>query len=350
MIYSSKIDYLRANKDSVIESYAKLKNVWLVGELFNVGGGTIHELLSELGLINKMNRFSKEDEKFLIENYKSYRDVGNLSELALILNRTKPFICRKAKSLGLTDKENSISMKPFAELLSAHMTNYIKENGHPKGMLNKKHSEESKKKFSENALKNWSDPNSFLNSQEHRQNLSDRMSKYQASGKLNNNYSRTMSGTVDVFGRLIFFRSSWECNVAFYFEFLKKQNLIKEWEYEPTVFWFEKIKRGVRSYKPDFRITNNDDTFYYVEVKGWMDSKSKTKLNRMRIYYPEIKIDLIDAKRYKEITKSASLVEGWGSLENGIVQEFKKCSIEGCENKSHSKDVCRKHYFKLYKK
>lgn len=350
MMHQTKIDCLRANKEEVIESYSKLKNVWLVGKLFNVGGGTIHELLSELGLINKMNLFTKDDEDFLIEHYKSYRDNGRLSELAANLNRTKQFICRKAKSLGLTDNVNRISMKPFADSISEHMAKYIKENGHPKGMLNKKHSAESKKKFSENALKNWSNPDSFLNSQEHRQNLSDRMSKNQANGKLTNNYSRTMSGTVDVFGRLIFFRSSWECNVAFYFEFLKKQNLIKEWEYEPTVFWFEKIKRGVRSYKPDFRITNNDDTFYYAEVKGWMDSKSKTKLNRMRIYYPEIKMDLIDAKRYKEISKNASLVEGWGSLENGIVQEFKKCSIDGCENKSHSKEVCRKHYFKLYKK
>ena len=130
------------------------------------------------------------------------------------------------------------------------------------------------------------------------------MSKHQSKGKLRNGYSRGRQGKYNINGKDIFFRSLWEANYALYLDFLIKQDEIIKWEFEPETFWFEKIKRGVRSYKPDFKVYNKDKTIEYHEVKGWMDSKSKTKLNRMRIYYPEIKIVLIDQKRYKSIKKS----------------------------------------------
>lgn len=101
----------------------------------------------------------------------------------------------------------------------------------------------------------------------------------------------------------IFFRSKWEVNYALYLNFLIEQNQIKSWEYEKDVFIFEKIKFGTRSYRPDFKIINNDGTIEYHEIKGWMNSKSKTKLNRMRIYYPDIKLILIDSDTYRDIVK-----------------------------------------------
>lgn len=106
-------------------------------------------------------------------------------------------------------------------------------------------------------------------------------------------------------------RSRWEMNYACYLDFLVKYKQIKDWEYESHTFWFDKIKRGVRSYTPDFLIYNNDGTIEYHEVKGFMDAKSKTKLNRMRIYYPKIKMVIIDSKRYKEIKKQSGLFKGW---------------------------------------
>ena len=128
-------------------------------------------------------------------------------------------------------------------------------------------------------------------------------------------HKRTKSGTVEIGGKSYFYRSSWEPNIAAYFEFLKKQKQILDWEYEPVTFWFDKIKRVVRSYKPDFRITTLDGSIYFVEVKGWMDAKSKTKLNRMRIYHPNIKVELIDKKRYYDIKKNSHLYPDWGKLE-----------------------------------
>lgn len=126
---------------------------------------------------------------------------------------------------------------------------------------------------------------------------------------------RFKSGRVTIGDKTVFFRSSWESNVAAYLQFLKEQGQLKEWEYEPHVFWFMKIMRGVRSYKPDFRITRNDDTQFYIEVKGYMDPKSATKLKRMKKYHPDVHIQVIDSVRYNSIKKGKNVYKGWGQLD-----------------------------------
>ena len=105
------------------------------------------------------------------------------------------------------------------------------------------------------------------------------------------------------YGKRYYFRSKWELKYAIYLDFLKKQGKIKDWTYEEDEFWFEKIKRGVRSYKPDFKIYNMDGTFEYVEVKGFWDSKSLTKIKRMRIYHPHVKITAVDPEFFKRMNK-----------------------------------------------
>jgi len=91
-----------------------------------------------------------------------------------------------------------------------------------------------------------------------------------------------------------FFRSHWEAKYAKHLAFLKKIKDIQDWEHEPHTFWFEGIKRGVVSYLPDFKVIKNDGTHYWVEVKGYMDKKSATKLKRMKKYFPKEEIKLID--------------------------------------------------------
>lgn len=76
-------------------------------------------------------------------------------------------------------------------------------------------------------------------------------------------------------------------------EYLKKAGKIKDFEHEPRVFWFLEIKRGIRCYLPDFRVDNLDNTSHWVEVKGYMDSKSNTKIKRFRKYYPEERLVVI---------------------------------------------------------
>lgn len=101
--------------------------------------------------------------------------------------------------------------------------------------------------------------------------------------------------------RKYFLKSSWELAYAVYLDAELESGKIVSWEYEPDTFWFEKIKRGVRSYTPDFKVEYPDGRVEYHEVKGYLDSKSKTKLNRMRIYHPNIVMKLVDRAVMKEL-------------------------------------------------
>lgn len=120
------------------------------------------------------------------------------------------------------------------------------------------------------------------------------------------------AGWAEIGGKKHYFRSSWEKNYALYLEWLRQSGHIKDWQFEPETFWFHAIKRGVRSYLPDFRVVEaNGDTSFH-EVKGWMDPKSATKIKRMAKYYPHIRLLVIDKAQYASIRKKiAGLVPGW---------------------------------------
>jgi hypothetical protein len=92
-----------------------------------------------------------------------------------------------------------------------------------------------------------------------------------------------------------YYRSMWEANYARYLQFLKERNQISDWFHEPKTFWFEDIKRGVRSYKPDFQVIDNNGETVWYEVKGFYDDKSKTKIRRFKKYYPDENLYLIDS-------------------------------------------------------
>jgi len=72
-------------------------------------------------------------------------------------------------------------------------------------------------------------------------------------------------------------RSSWEANFA---RVLSVYEI--DFEFEPKVFTFP-IKRGTKAYTPDFFLQESND---WVEVKGYLDSKSKIKIKRFKRYYP----------------------------------------------------------------
>jgi predicted nuclease of restriction endonuclease-like RecB superfamily len=115
---------------------------------------------------------------------------------------------------------------------------------------------------------------------------------------------RANQGWHEIAGRKIFFRSDWEVKFAKYLQFLKENNHIKEWEHECHTFWFNEIKRGTRSYLPDFKITRPDGSHYWVEVKGYFDAKSLTKIKRFKKYYPQEQLRIADEKWFRENEKS----------------------------------------------
>ena len=118
--------------------------------------------------------------------------------------------------------------------------------------------------------------------------------------KLNGHRITAHQGWKEIDGRKIYFRSDWEFQFAVYLQGLKAAGGIKDWEHEPKTFWFDAIKRGTRSYLPDFKVTNHDGSWHWVEVKGYMDAKSLTKIKRFRKYYPEEALYIIDQKWFQK--------------------------------------------------
>ena len=100
-----------------------------------------------------------------------------------------------------------------------------------------------------------------------------------------------------------FFRSKTEANFARILELWKKQGVIKEWDYEQEEYEFP-VSRGIRFYKIDFRVWENHGGINRYEIKGYMDRVSKTKLNRMKKYFPKIIIIVVDSKLFESYAKN----------------------------------------------
>jgi hypothetical protein len=108
------------------------------------------------------------------------------------------------------------------------------------------------------------------------------------------------------------FRSAWEANWARYLNWLLEQGQIIDWDYECQEFEFEKVKRGHRFYLPDFKVTNLDGSVEFHEIKGYMDDRSRVKLERMARYYPDVVVKLIDRDAYKSIAREFKRrLPGW---------------------------------------
>lgn len=246
-----------------------------------------------------------------------------LDKLATQLGRLPSNICRKARTLGLTDHRRTSGRKDKRKFkgdneearrsIGRKVRERIATKGHPRGMLGKKQTPESVAK-SVAGVKNWRALQSTQTLREiAERSVQSRIKKYGRAVPLptQNAYSRARRGYRDDLGK-IFFRSRWEANYARFLNLLKANGEIRAWEYEADTFWFEAIRRGIRSYTPDFKVRDRSGATYYVEVKGWMDPKSKTKLKRMKKYYPAIDLRLFGEKAYRELDrKLGKAIAGW---------------------------------------
>ena len=239
----------------------------------------------------------------------SGESVG-LDAISVELGKLKSNVSRKARELGLTRRGRKHSAEVCA-LISRKARARMKDGDHPRGMLGKNHTPEAKAAMSVSQCRVVAEGRKNLPpvSEARRQALSLQMQqRLRGSSSV---YSRTKSGRRDDLGGQ-FFRSRWEANYARYLNLLISHGHIAKWEFEPDTFWFESIRRGVRSYMPDFKIWRPNGTLYYVEVKGWMDAKSATKLRRMAKYHPHIELQLFEAKAYRELSrKLGGAISGW---------------------------------------
>lgn len=254
-----------------------------------------------------------------------------LDDLARLFNRNKANVCRKARSLGLTDNkrpmlrpENRKIRKPMfstkeelAEHLSKSRKKWIAEHGHPRGALGMKHTDEAKKRISEKSSKRWKSL-----TEEQKGNAIVRAAKTRIKNGTQPTINRANAswGAAwrEIGGIKKYYRSKWEANYARYLEWLKSIGEIQEWKHEPETFWFDGIKRGCLSYLPDFRVVEKCGAIAYHEVKGWFDDRSKTKIKRMAIYHPKVKLIVIDSKAYYSIKKTMQpILKDWETDSKG---------------------------------
>lgn len=262
-----KKDYAIRNKswtndeeNALREGYKKNTPIPEIAKQLNKTPSAIKAKAHDMGITNKNIHFTKEQIEFMkyASDKMTYKEIGEA-----LGGRNYHNICRKFKELGI----NKTKMKSKFWILADEET---------KTQVKLKRREARIKNGTLNPMKNQSNP-----------------------------YSRSKGGKRADLNN-IYFRSAWEANIARYYNYLGVK-----WEYEPKTFIFKNITRGSVSYTPDFYLPEEDK---WIEVKGWMDGKSKTKLKRFKNQYPEeySKLVLIQEKEYNEIKKKLScFIKNW---------------------------------------
>jgi hypothetical protein len=302
--------------------------------------GLRHAAEGERRLVN-MRRWTPEERRFFTANYPQKGKVWCMEQLG----RTEGSIRWMASMLGLHEDKNSEFFKDFQvraaqskvgkkrpdqsivmkklhaegklrknkeqlKAMGLRTKAWIAKNGHPKGTLGMHHTKETKTVISVKSKASWA----RKTEDEQDAILAKRMATRIQNGTLPNERQKTTwkAGWRTIGGIKKYYRSRWEANYARYLEWLRERGEIASWRHESKTFWFSKIKRGCVSYLPDFCVVDNDGVETYYEVKGWMDDRSKTKIKRMAIYFPEVTLVVIEAKDYRDLERNVSgFIKGW---------------------------------------
>ena len=296
--------------EEIIAAYEATGSVWKAGELLGRRGQTVYRWLKQAGYQLKGGNFTEAEKDQIRNAYAEGKKRGEikLDELAEKMGRRKTSICRMASHMGLTSYHRGL-IGEIADNLHAARDSHFKEHGHPRGMAGKTHSDENKKKFSKMSKDRMA---SMTEEQFSDRGLKAQKTRVKNGTQQRRNKGSWKAGYREIGGERKYYRSRWEANYARVLEYLKQNSKINDWKHEPRTFWFEKIKRGTRSYLPDFKVVNNDGTHEWHEVKGWMDKRSKTKIKRFHKYYPEERLIVIGGKDYKQIEEFFSpVIDGW---------------------------------------
>ena len=308
--------------EKLYEAYLRTGSVHRAATEFNTTGETVRQKLIKAGKKLIRSKWTDGEIQAVKRAYASPTGF-DLPLLAKMIGRTYDGVACKADELGLCSErgkqivtararenislaQKEVNSRPGvvekrAQMVSAHH----KAHGHPRGMLGKTHSQSARDAISAGNTGKVPTPESKI------LRMKTRLARY---GTMSPNVKR---GSWKAAWRVIggirkFYRSAWEANYARYLEYQKQHGLIKDWKHETETFWFDGIARGCVCYLPDFKITNNDGTVEFHEVKGWMDARSKTKIRRMAKYHPTVQLKVFDSKWYRANSRNlAGLIREW---------------------------------------
>lgn len=272
-----------------------------------------------------MKPWAAQEDAFLREWYGRRPLPRNfLEQAASLLGRTKASVACRVNELGIaalgTDpydergkqearRQADITPEERKSARSASAKARIAKYGHPRGMLGKRQSPAGLAALAKGAAHSWSEAE--------RQSVSDRTSAMMIT-RLREHPEMFAGGRPGKGGRRAdldnrYFRSRWEANYARWLNVLVARGALVGWGYEVETFWFEGIKRGSRSYTPDFRLELPDGSVEWHEVKGYMDAKSKTKIGRFHRYYPKERLVILDGEWFEAFRTSGgpALCVGW---------------------------------------
>jgi hypothetical protein len=280
-------------EDKFIENYPKYGVKWCC-ENMGLTAPQVRAKASRLGLVARG----------VSEAWKEKQDHHS----RILSGRKRPEQAEVMKGLHSSGKLRMTEERAAAAKTA--LSDWRSKNPHPRGAQGMTHTDETKEIISKKSRDSWIN----RTEDERAEILKKQLQTRSKNGTLvrERPCATWRASWREIGGKRKYFRSRWEANYARYLQWLKENGEIKEWEHEPETFWFDGIKRGCVSYLPDFRVTENDNSISYHEVKGWMDDRSKTKIARMAKYHPSIMLIVICAKQYRAIARRISaLIDGW---------------------------------------
>lgn len=277
-----------------------------LSELLDRSVGSIRGKKQQLGLNNFRIPWTEDEKRIIINYFLDHHDTSiDMDYLCSLTGRSKAAIHSFAFKNGLTNKHRSLSEEANRKRVDSIKNNFytteyyqniwlpkqkeilLSYAGKTSGFSGKHHTEETKEKMSISHIE-------FFD------NMTDLEKQEWGKKKNGSRYRAYIREDLNKY-----FRSSWEANFA---RILNHLDI--EWVYEPKRYYFKNKINKVSSYLPDFYLPQFD---IWIEIKGWMNEKSRIKLELFEEEYPEEykKLILIEKDQYEFLEKKYSWLKNW---------------------------------------
>jgi hypothetical protein len=310
--------------------YAEGHTAAEIGKVIGRTEGAVRNRCLRIGLAEKVRPWSDAEVEALKAAYAAARAGGPVGQAALAdrFGRDHHNVSRKARELGLTNprRPKALQMRlPLAGLergspehraqLAASTRATWQRRPHPRGMLGKKHTAETRAKMAAGWRRWWDSRTAEDEQARIEQMLATRVARHGRGSAVPReiNYSYARRGRRPDLGNT-FFRSAWEANYARYLNFLISIGNIRSWQYEPRTFVFPGRTRGVLSYTPDFLVVDTENGWErYHEIKGKWTDRFLQQLDLIERFYPEAEpLVIVDADDYRSLDRWArTRIPGW---------------------------------------